>query len=108
MINFGSPRVGTEGFKEWTEKQLINLSTWRFVNKNDIVARLPLSSYKHSGHLFMIWRFKSEAYYRQTGDKEMGLASTQRSWNRKWKNPFFQNNTRQIYNLLISFFTHAM
>merc|ERR1712038_107524 len=39
MINFGAPRVGNINFKSWTEESLPNLSSWRYVYRNDIVPR---------------------------------------------------------------------
>jgi len=71
VINFGCPRLGNNGFKAWTEQQLSNLSTWRFVYRADTVPRIVPRTlgYKHAGHLFMIYKSDSKIYYHQTGLK---------------------------------------
>lgn len=51
LYTFGSPRVGTFSFV-----RNMHVKHWRFVNNNDIVARVPLAlmGYKHHGHLCYI------------------------------------------------------
>jgi len=47
VYTFGSPRVGDRGFKEH-----YRVNTYRFVNNNDIVTRVPLPlRYRHVGNL---------------------------------------------------------
>ncbi len=76
MINFGAPRLGNDDFKSWTEGNLTNLSAWRFVYRADVVPRLIPTQlgYVHAGHLFAIYRYKSEVYYRQRGVGDYGGA----------------------------------
>eukprot|EP00563_Minutocellus_polymorphus_P015027 CAMPEP_0181047792 /NCGR_PEP_ID=MMETSP1070-20121207/15079_1 /TAXON_ID=265543 /ORGANISM="Minutocellus polymorphus, Strain NH13" /LENGTH=384 /DNA_ID=CAMNT_0023126509 /DNA_START=466 /DNA_END=1620 /DNA_ORIENTATION=- len=78
LINFGGPQVGNEAFKQWVER-LDNLSTFRFVNKNDLVPRLP-PFYAKCGHLIQIERSSIKAYWRQEGggDGYIGISS---NWN---------------------------
>ncbi len=72
MINFGAPRFGNDHFKSWTEESLTNLSAWRYVYRKDIVPRIIPKSlgYRHAGHLFAIYGYESEVYYRQSGGGE--------------------------------------
>ena len=67
VVNFGAPRFGNDEFKTWTENGLPNLSVWRFVNRADAVPRM-FPKFSHAGHLFQIWRRKSEMFYSQVGD----------------------------------------
>jgi len=71
-VTFGAPRCGNKAFKIFAES-LINLNLFRFVNRDDVVPRVPFDGYNHVGHL--IWRNSSsksynavEAYYRQIGN----------------------------------------
>lgn len=70
MINFGAPRLGNEAFKEWTEGNLSNLATWRYVYKSDSVPRILSRrlGYVHAGHLVQLSEDRSAIYYRQVGD----------------------------------------
>ena len=53
VYTFGSPRVGGRKFV----KQNKNILHWRFVNNNDIVARIPtFVRWKHQGHRVYIDR----------------------------------------------------
>jgi len=82
-MTFGSPRVGTEGFKLFMES-IFNLNLWRVVNNNDIVPRVPsyLQDFSHAGHLLWYRRYVDKegnltgaslnAYYRQVGNARRG------------------------------------
>jgi len=50
VINFGSPRVGDQNFKDFCETRK-NLRHTRIINHKDIVPRMFLIGYKHVGHL---------------------------------------------------------
>ena len=71
MINFGAPRLGNKAFKTWTENSLTNLSSWRYVFRNDIVPRIipDTLGFRHAGHLFQMNRLNSKVYYRQRGKR---------------------------------------
>ena len=49
LFTFGSPRVGNAAFAKFLKKNVINIT--RFVNNNDVVARIPLFWYQHAGAL---------------------------------------------------------
>lgn len=75
VINFGSPRLVNEEWKDWALEELTNLAIFRFVNEEDFVTRLPSYSadYRHVGHL--IYKFEEDdrqvkAYYQQLGEGE--------------------------------------
>lgn len=78
MVNFGGPQVGNEAFKQWVER-LDNLSTFRFVYKNDLVPRLP-PFYAKCGHLIQIERSGIKAYWKQDGDDD-GYVGISSNWN---------------------------
>ena len=81
MVNFGGPQVGNEAFKQWVER-LDNLSTFRFVYKNDLVPRLP-PFYAKCGHLIQIERSGIKAYWKQDGDDD-GYVGISSNWNCKF------------------------
>ena len=80
MVNFGGPQVGNDAFKKWAER-LQNLSAFRFVNRDDLVPRLP-PFFAKCGHLIQIERSGIKAYWRQDGGGNgfVGISST---WNCK-------------------------
>ncbi len=83
VVAFGSPKIGNAAFKVWSES-LPNLSVWRVVYRADIVPRfLASAGYKHAGHLFQIWRRKSELFYNHDGGGEYKSLPT--SWKCKHK-----------------------
>ena len=81
MVNFGGPQVGNEAFKQWAER-LDNLSTFRFVYKNDLVPGLP-PFYAKCGHLIQIERSGIKAYWEQDGDGD-GYVGISSNWNCKF------------------------
>ena len=91
MINYGAPRIGNGYFKSWTEDILTNLSAWRFVYRSDVVPRIIPTQfgYAHAGHLFAIYWYGAEVYYRQTGGGDYGAAPT--SWYCKLRNVIYQS-----------------
>ena len=91
VIGFGSPVVGNAVFKTWVEETLTNLAVWRYVYKNDIVARFQVIhgvlawvlryEYCLSGHLINFDKNGSvKAYYRQGGDTIKQYEGAPRSW----------------------------
>lgn len=82
VINFGSPRVGDEDFKNWA-RSLTNVAIWRFVNDNDAVPRLPALRMWHPGHLIQLEDDQAYLFYQQTGDEDLGYAGVWGSWNRR-------------------------
>ena len=90
MVNFGGPQVGNDAFKKWAER-LQNLSAFRFVNRDDLVPRLP-PFFAKCGHLIQIERSGIKAYWRQDGggDGFVGISST---WNCKSCHSVFQDQT---------------
>jgi hypothetical protein len=86
MVTFGQPRIGNEEFKTWTEMGLTsNLQQWRFVLDNDAVPRKfwRTIGFFHSGHLIHLEPDdpKATAYYRQSGDTELGFDGVPGRWN---------------------------
>lgn len=80
MVNFGGPQVGNDAFKNWADS-LDNLSTFRFVNRDDLVPRLP-PFFARCGHLIQIERSGFKAYWRQDGGGD-GFVGISSSWNCK-------------------------
>ena len=80
MVNFGAPQVGDEAFKNFSEI-LENLSMFRFVYGDDVVARLPgLGSFEHSGHLMQMEREGITAYWNTVGDEIGDFAGIPKQW----------------------------
>jgi hypothetical protein len=75
IISFGSPRVGNYEFKKDFESRT-NLTHYRIVNTNDIIAQFPIYNYTHVGtdiylhsdsyihnYFFTHWDHYQYAYY---------------------------------------------
>lgn len=77
LYTFGSPKVfdakGAKTFDKYHE-------SYRFVNNNDIVARVPLTRYEHIGHL---------CYFTSRGkmwvDPSWQWVAVDHAWGRVWK-----------------------
>ena len=80
-IVFGSPRVGNQNYKNWSNN-ISNLSLWQFVYMRDIVPRVPFNKhgYKHEGHLMQLEWKGVKAYYHFTGkDNYKGITNRWKS-----------------------------
>jgi hypothetical protein len=82
-ISVASPRTGTEQFRIFANN-LKNLSMWRLVLKDDIVPRLPPSTFhwKHPGHTVQMSEKGIFSYYLHCGDDELGYSGVGSTWNR--------------------------
>jgi len=89
-INFASPRIGDGEFRNWANREFENLSIWRFVYNNDLVARVPFFKnsigsnssphWHHSGHTIQLGLSHADAFYCHEGDAELGYAGVSVSW----------------------------
>lgn len=75
LYTYGSPRAGTRSFVKG-----IRTTHWRFVNNNDIVARVPLAlmGYKHHGNLCYInhyGKIRKMTVWQRIKDKLRGYRS---------------------------------
>jgi len=101
VTTLGSPKQGNYAYKLLGES-LTNLSVWRLVLCRDVVPRIPLIQYYHSGHIMwkrcidQPWgdRFDVvdkddlvQAYYRQAGDEDQGYADLPQSWMIQYNEP---------------------
>merc|ERR1712113_745400 len=69
-ISFGCPQIGNNEWNTWVNSQRPNLSIWRYVNKHDVVSRLPGLNFWHVGHTLQMDVDKIRAYYLHYGDAE--------------------------------------
>ena len=55
VVNFGSPRIGSEAFCKWID-EISNLTIWRFVYKFDAIAGIPSVAigFRHVGHMIYL------------------------------------------------------
>lgn len=88
-INFGCPKIGNVELSYWIDslqpgqsKSEGSLSVFRFVNKLDLVPRLPdLVFFQHAGHtLQMSTGGEIRAYYNHWGDADLGYAGVPFGW----------------------------
>lgn len=71
-INYGSPRIGGDGWKKWVNS-FENIIVWRFVLGGDVIAGLPAMTmgYRHVGHTMHLDPKRStKAYYYPSNEKE--------------------------------------
>jgi len=69
-ISFGCPQIGNKEWNTWVNSQRPNLSIWRYVNKHDVVTRLPGLNFWHVGHTLQMDVDKIRAYFLHYGDDE--------------------------------------
>jgi len=88
-INFGCPKVGNMEWSLWINSlqpdkagpNKGSLEVFRFVNKIDIVARLPELLFYHAGHTIqMSVGGPVRAYYDHIGDPDLGYAPVPMGW----------------------------
>ena len=88
-INFGCPKLGNVELSYWIDSLQPSqndhdgsLEVFRFVNKLDLVPRLPdLIFFQHVGHtLQMSPGGKIHAYYNHWGDEDLGFAGVPFGW----------------------------
>ena len=88
-INFGCPKIGNAEFSSWIDTLKPgqsnadgSLEVFRFVNKLDLVPRLPdLIFFYHAGHtLQMSVGGEIRAYYNHVGDLDVGYAAVPFGW----------------------------
>jgi len=90
-INFGCPRIGNLPWQSWINSLQPDkipgkgsLEVFRFVNKIDIVPRLPALTFYHAGHtLQMSIGGPVRAYYDHVGDSVLGFSSVPFGWGEK-------------------------
>jgi triacylglycerol lipase len=80
LFTFGSPRVGNKSYVNF-----VKLDHYRFVNNNDIVARVPpvWMGYQHSGHEVYFNRhgeIKTYGYLMKRRDRWRGFLGELRKW----------------------------
>jgi len=69
-ISFGCPQIGNEDWYNWVNSLRPNLTIWRYVNKHDVVTRLPGFKFYHVGHTLQMDIDKLRAYFLHYGDSE--------------------------------------
>ncbi|KAL7549372.1 hypothetical protein ACHAWF_012641 [Thalassiosira exigua] len=95
-INFGCPKIGNTRWSYWMdslqpdgaraiddggEEKLGSFTVFRFVNKIDIVPRLPEFEFGHAGHtLQMSVGGDVKAYYDHLGNEDIGYAGVPFGW----------------------------
>ena len=88
-INFGCPKLGNVELSYWIDslqpsqnEEGGSLEVFRFVNKLDLVPRLPdLIFFQHAGHtLQMSVGGEVHAYYNHWGDEDLGFAGVPFGW----------------------------
>ncbi|KAL3797829.1 hypothetical protein HJC23_006867 [Cyclotella cryptica] len=93
-INFGCPKIGNVEWSYWIDSLQLGTSTghdnssrvgsfevFRFVNKIDLVPRLPELLFQHAGHtLQMSIGGVIRAYYNHWGDGDLGYAGVPFGW----------------------------
>jgi len=79
-ITFGTPRIGDRFWKSYSNSYT-NLGIWRFVHRDDIVPRLPLSKkFEHCGHTLQLYITHVRAYYLHEGEKPLGYKGVPFTW----------------------------